>query len=203
MQRISSKTTLFYKRVFPVFVIGFPLLVVTLVSLANWNSRNPVPLPVFLMTAGLGVFFFFVFRKLIFDLVDEVWDAGDMLVVRNKGLEDRILLSDIINVSYSQFVNPQRVTLMLRTPSQFGDKVSFSPPRASMFPLSSNPMVDELIRRVDAARRRMRYPAVRSAPALTPRRDTTKAAAPAATPSAAHNVVASTIGRGVPSAISP
>src|SRR5262245_38419012 len=109
MQRISSKTTFFYKRVFPIYVIGFQLLVVTLVSWANWNSRNPVPLPVFLITAFIGVFFFFVLKKLIYDLVDEVWDAGDMLVVRNQGREDRILLSDIINVSYSQFVNPQRV----------------------------------------------------------------------------------------------
>ena len=155
MQRISSKTTYFHKRIFPIFVIGFPLVIVTLVSWANRNSRNPVPLPVFLIPAFIGAFFFFVFKKLIFDLVDEVWDAGDMLVVRNKGQEDRILLSDIINVSYSQFVNPPRVTLMLRTPSLFGDKVSFSPP-ASIFPLSSSPIVDELIRRVDGARRRTR-----------------------------------------------
>jgi hypothetical protein len=155
MQRISSKATFIYKRVFPIFVIGFPLLVVTLVSWANWDSRNPVPLPVLLVPAFIGVVFFFVFKKLIFDLVDEVWDAGDTLVVRNQGQEDRILLSDIINVSYSQFVNPPRVTLMLRTPSLFGDKVSFSPP-ATIFPLSASPIVDELIRRVDAARRRTR-----------------------------------------------
>jgi hypothetical protein len=44
---------------------------------------------------------------------------------------------------------------MLRTPSLFGDKVSFSPP-ATILPLSASPIVDELIRRVDTARRRTR-----------------------------------------------
>ena len=147
--------TSFYKRVFPIVVIGVPPLVMTFVWWVNRTSGNPVPLPVLLIPAFIGVFFFFIFKKLIFDLADEVWDAGDMLVVRNKGQEDRILLSDIINVSYSQFVNPPRVTLMLRTPSLFGDEVSFAPP-ARIFPLSASPIVDDLIRRVDAARRRTR-----------------------------------------------
>jgi hypothetical protein len=156
MQRISSKTTFFYKRLFPVVVIGFPLLIMTLIWWTTRNSSNPVPLPVLLPPALIGIFLFFIFKKLIFDLADEVWDAGDMLIVRNKGREDRILLADIINVSYSQFVNPPRVTLMLRTPGLFGDQVSFSPPRAGILPLSASPIVDELIRRVDAARRRAR-----------------------------------------------
>ena len=54
------------------------------------------------------------------DLVDEVWDASDALVVRNKGEEARIRLSDIINVSYSPVGSPPRVTLSLRTPGRFG-----------------------------------------------------------------------------------
>ena len=156
MQLISSKTTWFYKRAFPVIVISFPLLIMALIWWTSRKSGNPVPLQVLLPPAFIGIFFFFIFKRLIFDLANEVWDAGDMLVVRNKGREDRILLSDIINVSYSQFVNPQRVTLILRTPSLFGDKVSFSPPRAGILPLSASPIVDDLIRRVDAARRHTR-----------------------------------------------
>ena len=42
---------------------------------------------------------YFMFRRLVFDLVDEVWDDGNALVVRNGSQEERIALTDIKNVS--------------------------------------------------------------------------------------------------------
>ncbi len=90
-------------------------------------------------------------KKLIFDLVDEVWDAGDALVIRNGHDEERVALSGIINVSYSPFVNPPRVTLSLRNSSLFGDQITFCAP-ATFRPFSASPVIDELIRRIDAAR---------------------------------------------------
>jgi hypothetical protein len=152
MKRISSKMTFFYKRIFPVVMLGFLLLFVT-GSLATQRSANPPPVVFFFLVAGfIAVISFFLFRKLIFDLVDEVWDAGDALIVRNKGQEERILLPDIINIGYTQFVNPPRVTLWLRTPSRFGEKVAFCPP-VGFSPFAESPIVDELVRRVDDARR--------------------------------------------------
>jgi hypothetical protein len=105
--------------------------------------------------AIMTIFMFFLMKKLIFDLVDEVWDAGDALIIRNKNQEDRILLSEIMNVSYTPLMNPPRVTLSLRTPSLFGDKVSFCAP-VKFNPFSSSPLIDALIRRVDEARRAAR-----------------------------------------------
>ena len=155
MTRISSRMTFFYKRIFPVILLGFLLLFVT-GALATQRSPNPPPLALFLVVAGfIAVVGFFIFRKLILDLVDEVWDAGDALVVRNKGQEERILLPDIINIGYTQFVNPARVTLWLRTPGRFGDKVSFCPPR-EFSPFTVSPIVEDLVRRVDDARQRKR-----------------------------------------------
>ena len=90
-------------------------------------------------------------KKLIFDLVDEVFDDGDALLVKNGGREDRIALSDVKNVSYSPLINPPRVTLSLRKRSFFGDKVSFCAP-VRFIPFSTHPIIDELIERIDAAR---------------------------------------------------
>ena len=155
MKRISSKMTFFYKRVFPLLMLGFLLLFVT-AALATQRSANAPPAAFFLLVAGfMAVVVFVIFRKLIFDLVDEVWDAGDALVVRNKGREERILLPNIINIGYTQFVNPPRVTLWLRTPGQFGDKISFCPP-VGFSPFAVSPIVDDLVRRVDDARQRKR-----------------------------------------------
>ena len=93
-----------------------------------------------------------VMKKLVFDLLDEVWDAGDELVVKNSGAEEHIALSDIMNISYTTFTNPPRITLTLRRPSLFGHEITFSPP-VRLNPFARSPIVNELIQRVDAARR--------------------------------------------------
>jgi hypothetical protein len=101
----------------------------------------------------MAVFGYFLFKKLIFDLVDEAWDAGDHLLFKNQGIEERIRLEDIMNVSYSVLTNPPRVTITLRTPSRLGKEITFSPP-ASLNPFKKSPIFNDLIQRVDNARPR-------------------------------------------------
>jgi hypothetical protein len=153
MRRLSSRMTFFYKRIFP--VIWFGLLVVFMVApfIAPMigGSVSGSPLAFLVVPAIMIVVGYIIMEKLVFDLVDEVLDAGDALVIRNGHLEDRVALSDIMNVSYSPFVNPPRVTLLLRNPSMFGDRVSFCAP-VSFMRFSTSPIIDELITRIDAAR---------------------------------------------------
>jgi hypothetical protein len=92
-------------------------------------------------------------KKLVFDLVDEVWDDGDALVIRNRGDEERIALSDIKNVSYSPFTNPPRVTLSVRRPTVFGEEIAFNAP-TRIVPFSTSPVIKDLIERIDLARRK-------------------------------------------------
>ncbi|HEY1266012.1 MAG TPA: hypothetical protein VGH16_02065 [Candidatus Binatia bacterium] len=101
------------------------------------------------------VFGYILFKKLIFDLVDEAWDAGDYLIFKNKGIEEIVRLENIMNVSASTFTNPPRVTLTLRAPSRLGSEITFSPPTPfTLNPFKKSPIVDELIQRVDRARSR-------------------------------------------------
>lgn len=100
----------------------------------------------------MAVFGYVLFRKLVFDLVDEVWDDQDALVVKNADIEERIALKNIINVGFSTMTNPERVTLALREPSRFGKEITFSPPRR-FFAFARSPIINELIERVDQARR--------------------------------------------------
>jgi hypothetical protein len=96
-----------------------------------------------------------LFRRLIWGLVDEVWDDSDALIVKNAGAEERVPLSDIINVGYSSFTNPERVTLTLREAGPLGKEITFMPLSAGFWFrwLSRNPIIDELIQRVDEVRR--------------------------------------------------
>ena len=99
----------------------------------------------------MAVFGYFFMKKLIFDLVDEVWDMGDELIIKNKGREDRIALSAIINVSCSVFTNPPRVTLTLRDRGIFGREITFCAP-VRLLPFSKSPIIDDLIERIDKKR---------------------------------------------------
>ena len=98
-------------------------------------------------------FGYFVMKKLVFDLVDEVWDDGEALLIKNRGQEERVALRDIKNVSYSTVINPPRVTLSVRQPTTFGDQIAFVAP-VRLVPFSTSPIIADLIERVDQARQR-------------------------------------------------
>lgn len=152
MRRLSSRTTFWYKRVFPVIWFGFLALFVTVSIVASLTTASAALDPLFfIMSVGMAAFGYFFMKKFIFDVVDEVFDAGDTLLVKNGGRDDRIALSDIKNVNYSPLMSPPLVTLSLRKPSVFGDKVSFCAP-IQLIPLFNHPIIDELIERVDTVR---------------------------------------------------
>ena len=156
MQRLSSPSTFFYKRVFPVFWFGLVaafLAIGVMVALQRQGDRAlPATMPVLVAVVG-----FAVFRRLIFDLVDEVWLDGEQLVVKNRGESSRIELANVVNVNCTTLTHPPRVTLMLRTPSRIlGNEVTFMPKgtRGLLAAFRPNPIAMDLIRRVDALRRR-------------------------------------------------
>jgi hypothetical protein len=155
MRRISSSMTFFYKWVFPIFWFGIVGLVFIALALDGWGSDRSVPVEFLVAPVLMAIIGYFVMKRLVLDLVDEVLDVGDALIIRNRGQEERVALSEIMNVSYEAFMNPRRVTLRLRRPSVFGTQVSFSAPM-SLIPFSTSPVIDELIERIDAKGRASR-----------------------------------------------
>lgn len=151
MKRISSRMTGFLKRGLPVLLLGLVAAVVG--ALALGSHATPVP---WVVLVSLPVIVFAIvavlLKMLVFDLVDEVHDAGDHLVVRKGDITERIPLAQIVNLSETVLVNPPRVTLTLRKPGRLGKEIVFSP-MAPLLRFGRNPLVAELIERVDAARR--------------------------------------------------
>ena len=153
MKRISSRWTFFHKRGVPVIWFG---ILTFIVIFAAWTGKSGEVTIAIVMFILMGLFGYFMMKLLVFDLVDEAWDAGDYLVFKNNGIEESVRLENVMNVSSSTLLNPPRITLTLRTPSRFGKEITFSPP-ASMNPFKAfkkSPIVDELIQRVDRARSR-------------------------------------------------
>jgi hypothetical protein len=149
VRRISSGWTFFYKRVLPAIWFGFLILFVGISVFAGQRSGNFFPLVIVpVVMIGFG---YFIMKKLVLDLVDEVRVDGDTLIVKNKGEEQRIAFTNVKNVNYSPYVNPPRVTVSLRHPTKFGDRVTFCAP-VRFVPFSSSPMIADLIDRIDKAR---------------------------------------------------
>ena len=154
-KRISSGSTFFHKRVLPPLLFAVLALGVALPLLLARGTPNAPPWPVFVAPLAVGIVVYAVLRRLVFDLADEVIDEGDALRVRFGAEAERIPLSEIVNVSYAGVTNPPRVTLTLRNAGRFGREVTFSPQQPFLSPLfRPNPLINELIERVDAARRR-------------------------------------------------
>jgi hypothetical protein len=151
MKRISSRSTFFTKRVFPTVWFGSlagSLLALTVISAKTTKS---VPIIFWIIPVLMAGFGYFVMKHVVFDLVDDVWDMGSELLVKNKGQEAHVALADIVNVSYSVATNPQRVTLTLRQPTAFGTEVTFAAP-TTWIPFAKSPIIEELIKRIDVAR---------------------------------------------------
>lgn len=149
MRRLSSTGTLFYKRVFPAIWFGF--LGLFFLGFLAGAIKERTGFVFLLFPLVMGTFGFFVMKAFVWCLVDEVWDDGDSLVVKNKGREARIDLLNIININHTSFTNPPSVSLTLRVPCEFGRIVKFSPPRR-LLKFSEHPMVTELVQRIDNKR---------------------------------------------------
>ena len=156
MTKLSSDLTFFNKKVFPLLYLGF--LAVFLAAGVAGGAVSKAG-PIFLLGPAVAlVIGFGVMKKLIWDLVDEVYDGGEFLLIKNKGREHQLSLADVMNVSGSLYTNPPRITLRITNAGgagPLGSEVTFSPKRPfSLNPFARNAIFEDLIVRVDRARAR-------------------------------------------------
>ena len=100
---------------------------------------------------GMIVFGYFLMRRLVWNLIDEVYDEGSALLFKNSGQEIRVQLKDIKNVSFETRSNPPRVTVSIQYQTNWGDELSFSP-TSSWPPFKKRSDIEDLIERIDKAR---------------------------------------------------
>lgn len=148
MTRLSSGATVFMKWAMPVAWLG----IVGGVGALMWRDPHVEPLAL-AMVCLMPVFFGAIYRFQIWPLADDVEDVGDALRVRRRGVELRVPLRDIVNVSVPNAPRSRRITLRLRRPGDLGDEITFLPRARMTWNLfARDPMAEDLIRRVDAAR---------------------------------------------------
>lgn len=150
MRRLSSVTTVWQKRLFPV-----PVLIAA-GAMAYMAVAHPLPaaqawLP-WAAVVAIAVVTILVYRYRLADLADEVWLSGDDLVVHRHGEQARIALANVTGVESSRLANPPRVVVTLDRDSRFGRRFAFMPARPA-FGFGRSPIADELRQRVAAVHR--------------------------------------------------
>ena len=142
MRKISTRMTLWHRRVFPIFWFGF--LVLWTICALVLSGRDRPPVIIFLIPAIMAVFGYFLMRWLLFPLADEVFLDGDEVIVRKNGKEIRFPVRQIMNVDSSLMTSPERITLILRERSELGKEIVFAPTYRFHF-FSRHPIAEELI----------------------------------------------------------
>ncbi|MFI0474074.1 hypothetical protein ACGLWX_15275 [Halomonas sp. HMF6819] len=153
---VISRSAFFSRRVFPFLwlsVVGF----IFLVGLVTADTFTPFLLiPLIMLVAGRRMF-----KKVFAGVADRVYDGGDCLIFVYGERHETIKLKDVMNVNYAAMGSPDKVTLTLREAAASSREVVFLPIRRKLgFAEISfkrlrleNHQVDELIERIDQARR--------------------------------------------------
>lgn len=151
MVRLTSLLTGWFKKAGP--VLGFAGLAVAfgLLGWLVWTGRIEVwwlVIPPVLALIG-----FLYVNRYTAVLVDDIQDAGDALLVHHSGRGWRIPLSSISKVTYSCIAQPPRITLVYRDAMGVVERLVFMPRlTTAMFVFRPPPLLEDLRRRVDAAR---------------------------------------------------
>lgn len=150
---ISSRSTWFYKWVFPMVFYG--VLLFFLRGILEQGTFREMWAH-FVGLTMLGVFATFLFMRGEWNLADSVVDHGAYLVVRRYGVEEVIAMERIEQVNYSGFGSPRRITLQLDSPAAFGGRISFLAKTSPYAPLFSTRcrIAEKLIQKSEAARAR-------------------------------------------------
>ena len=149
MKRISTPYTLVIK-LFPFLFCGFCAFFLILLLLNGVFQKAPIFLAV---PCAMAIAGYYSWKANFRDLMDEVYDCGDYLLVKKRGEEDTVPLSNIINVNFSTFRRGERprITLTLSSPGKFGTEISFAPPPNISFP-RRNQTAEDLLARAAKAR---------------------------------------------------
>jgi hypothetical protein len=149
MQRLSSKSTWWYKRGFP--TLWFALLALFLVGNSFGTRSSPWTLPmIYLCIGSMALFGYVVLRKGMFLFADGVFEADDGLVVFNRGEARKIAYREIEQL-YEKA--PSYVVVTFTQEEGVSEELSFMPESTWGEVWRRNRVVEELALKVARAQR--------------------------------------------------
>ena len=137
-RRLSSLQTFLLKFIYPLF---WPPFFVVGGRMFLPEVRDQSPLFFWTMLFVWSTATFFVYWNAM--RLKRVYVDDQFLYVSNYFKEISISLSEILDVRQAQWGNNQPISVRLKSPSEFGDKIVFMP-TARAFPFGTHPVISEL-----------------------------------------------------------
>jgi hypothetical protein len=153
MKKISSQSTIVNKYLYPLILLGLVTFII-IKAITIDDPQHPRE-GAFFFVICFSTICFFIYKDTIYPLADEVYDCGDHLLAKRRGVEVKIHLSDIKNVSYSREQMPT-ITLSLRKETALGRHLLFAPQFSGLTKALSHlrlhPVAEDLIDRIESKR---------------------------------------------------
>jgi hypothetical protein len=148
MKRITSKGTIFYKRVFPVMWLGGLAAAAVLMLGSGKLKESDSVMPFLVAVVLLATMGYLIMKTQLWILIDEVHDEGASLLFRNADTAVRVNLADIESVSYKTIgVVVPRVTIRVKHETELGSKLRFMP-TVRAIPFMKVAAINELVDRI-------------------------------------------------------
>jgi hypothetical protein len=147
MKLISKKGMASFYKASPLVALGFGVFFVLFIVSKADHLGDAVPVVIFFLVA------FFVLKLSFKNIVEEVYDCGDFLLIKNNHTEEKIPFKNIENITYSR---QQRggilITLHLLYPGKFGSRITFIPNQGRTYLFKKPSIVEELLQRAKTAK---------------------------------------------------
>ncbi|QDU09404.1 GNAT family N-acetyltransferase [Gimesia aquarii] len=153
MKKISCRVTFFHKKLSPIIFLCALFYVMTM--LVFGVRGNPIFAIYF--TPIIIIALWSILKSKELKVLDEVYDDGDSLLLRNSGKEIRVNLGDIKHISYGTKRSRRPTVIMnFRQDNELGTEVRFWPAGEDILSWEENNDIEELIGRIYQANAKYR-----------------------------------------------
>ena len=143
MKRLSSSLTIWWYKRWGLLLIGAAFLVGT-AALAISAARGTMASGWLIVPPILAPLVWIYLRRFVLPLADEVFDAGDALLVRRGPQTSHVAFGDITSIDYSLIFDPPRITVRTVAAAEFTFMPYLTP---GMCFFREHPVVAELRKR--------------------------------------------------------
>lgn len=148
LKLVSSRWTVFYRDIAPLCVLAAVLGLLFLADLSRMENAEGFVHFYLASAAAIVLVYALAVGGVRLDVADEVWDAGDALIVKKGGKIATVEIAALAALSWRHGWTFPLLVLELKSPCELGGAICFLP-MVTLLPQTGGDLKDELARRME------------------------------------------------------